>query len=83
MDSLHAVVFETLTAEVMDTLPPDRWAVARIMTCMVQTDPYRWPTVPDRAELREAQFGCCRMQYTVTDGAVEIQGIGWNEAQSG
>ena len=79
MDSLYDAVFETLTAEVMDTLPPDRWAVARIVTCLIQTDPYHWPALAGGTGVREARLGCCRMRYTVTGGTVEIQGIGWSE----
>ena len=78
MDSAFNAVFESLTAEVTDTLPPDRWAVARIITGIVQNDPHRWPVV-DGADVREARFGCCRMRYTLSDGAVEIQGLAWTD----
>ncbi|MHA6758374.1 hypothetical protein [Streptacidiphilus sp. PAMC 29251] len=82
MDSQFDAAFETLTAEVMDTLPADRWAVARIVTCLIQGDPYRWPAT-DQGGLREARFGCCRMQYTVSGSAVEIQGIDWSDDHHG
>jgi hypothetical protein len=77
MEPRHDVDFEALTAHVMDTLPADRWAVARIAACLILTDPERWPLVPEKKDLREGRFGCCRMTYTVTDGTVEIEGISW------
>ncbi|MFC1415233.1 hypothetical protein [Streptacidiphilus cavernicola] len=80
MESQRNVIFEALTAEVIDSLPADRWAVARITASLVQADPDRWPVLPGEVDLREGRFGCCRMTYTVKSGTVEIEGIGWVES---
>ncbi|MDB5159687.1 MAG: hypothetical protein JWR50_4394 [Mucilaginibacter sp.] len=64
MESPDDVEFEALASDVMDMLPADRRAVARIVTDLVQSDPYRWPEAFGTfgEQVREARFECCRMR---------------------
>lgn len=79
MSAGYQAEFAAMTADI-DGLPADLWAVARVMAVLVEADPYRWPSVQAAGgrQVLEARFGCCRMQFTVTDGVVEIQDFGWS-----
>jgi hypothetical protein len=85
MDTGYRATFAALTAEVPPGVSADLWAVARIMAVLVQDDPYRWPSVQFAGgeQVLEARFGCGRMQFTVTDGAVEIADFSWSPDDDG